>query len=72
MSHKDSNPYIRNNINILDRNNFVNISYSNYLKEYNDFLKIFTGVKEAIKLVEKYFKIKSIYYLYIILMYYQN
>lgn len=59
-NYKDSNPYIINNINILDRNNFVNISYSNYLKEYNDFFgEISTGVKEAINLIEKCIKNKS-------------
>lgn len=59
-NYKDSNPYITININILGRNNFVNISYSNYLKEYNDFFdETTTGIKEAIKLVEKCIKNKS-------------
>jgi hypothetical protein len=58
--YRNSNPYIRNNINILNRTNFVNISYSNYLKDYNDFFgEISTGVEEATKLIEKCIKNKS-------------
>lgn len=53
--------WIKDNVNIENnvifeekRDNYINIRYSNYLKEYNDFFgQIETGVNETIELIKK-------------------
>lgn len=53
-------PYKSRNILEIPRNNFLNISYSNYLKDYNDFFgEIEIGVQDAIRLIERCITTKS-------------
>ena len=50
-----NNIYIENNVIFEEkRDNYINIRYSNYLKDYNDiFGQIETGVNETIELIKK-------------------